>query len=80
MTAWTTDDIVKRFNALKMGPKHIGFDIVYDEANKIWLGKAMATIWSLDNESTDDRAERRSIAAFGAAPAEVLRKLAALVE
>lgn len=73
-----SDPISKRIDVLMAGPKRVGFNIVYDDANGIWLGRVSATTWSLINEAPDDR--KYDIAAEGATPAEVLRKLAEMLE
>lgn len=80
MTSWTAKDITERISALKTGPKHIGFDLIYDEANNIWLGTAKATFWLLENESPQEKVQRHAIAAVGATPVEVLKKLAEMLE
>lgn len=71
-------DISRRIDVLMAGPKRIGFSVVYDDANGIWLARVAATQWSLTNEASSD--PKYDIVVQGATPAEVLRKLAEMLE
>ena len=75
-----TTDIRKRVDDLHMAPPTIAFHAIRDETNGVWLGKVTYTPWMLSNGSREDKARWDAAVTEGATPAEVLRKLAEMME